>query len=229
MKATNSPLKNKKSRAPKQLELKSYSHGGVREGSGRKKLKKGRRQVAHSKRERVESKHPFHLTVRFKGPNVALRNKHNFRIFRRAVKLAKKFGLRVIHFVLLGNHYHLLAEADSNTAVTQGMRSINVSLAKIIGVRVENRFHIEINKTPTQVRATLAYIFTNAAKHFKRTKVFDYFSSYALFDYGDLLSRLRRDLDWSKPILTIDVLANYLEPLSTPMSWLARVGWAKAR
>ncbi len=228
MNFSKSPLKNRVKK-PVQLALKSYSHGGVRKNAGRKKANAGRRKVAHRERETVQSKLPFHLTVRVKGAPV-LRTKKSYGTFRRALGRAKKFGLRTIHFALLGNHFHLLCEADSNRAVTQGVRSLNCSLVKSLGLRVEDRYHLGISRTPAQVRETLIYIFSNSAKHFKRAKVFDYFSSYLLFeDEEGILSKARKDLDWRKPKAPVHVYLEFTEALSGPRSWLARKGWMKSR
>ncbi len=228
MKLTQSPRKSS-SRTPVQLELKSNSHGGRRVNAGRKKAKVGGRKVPHRTRAKIETRFPFHLTVRIKGRPV-LRNKRSYHIFRRALGRAKCFGLRTLQFALLGNHFHLQGEADSNRAVAQGMRSVNCTLSKSIGVRTEDRYHIEINRTPAQVRATLTYVFANAAKHFKRTRVFDFFSSFLMFDDEEgILIRRRKDLDWRKPKIPAFVYMQFAEPLSQPKSWLAQKGWKKGK
>jgi REP element-mobilizing transposase RayT len=117
-----------------------------------------------------------------------LRSKKAFRLFRNAVLGAKAFGLNVVEFAVLGNHFHLMVEAANNQELEAAMKSLNIRLARSVnlffrrkGAVIEDRYDLRVLKSPTQVRNALIYIFTNAAKHFRRTQVFDLYNSYAGF------------------------------------------------
>ena len=217
-----------------QLKMKKVNgHGGARAGAGRPKTSK---YVAHTKREVVKGRYPLHITVRFCQGLPNMRTKKMFQIFRRAVVAAKAHGLQVVEFALLGNHYHLMLEADDNSQLNGAMKSLNISLARRMnhllgrkGAVVSDRFDLKILKTPTQVRNALIYMFANAAKHFKTKQVFCWFSSLAVFRRLDLIAKWRKDLDWRIPKYADSFQEEYIEMLAEPRSWLARVGWERAQ
>src|SRR5688500_13504018 len=193
-----------------QPPLQSQTWGGVRSRAGRKKIKN--RGASHQKRAQVTANFPLHVTVRLKSGLKTLRSKAGFKMFREALKKAQCKGARVIHFALLGNHYHLLIEAKDNETLARTIKSLNGSVAKKLlsgsrGQVIEDRYHLQILKTPTQVRNTLVYIFTNAAKHYRLKKAFDWFSSFAVFNQTELLKNFRLDLDWSLPQIPEEILA----------------------
>jgi hypothetical protein len=70
--------------ASRQLELRSRTWGGRREGAGRKPLPEGKRRVSHLARERFEKATPVHVTLRV-APHVwNLRSRRSFRRIIRA-------------------------------------------------------------------------------------------------------------------------------------------------
>ncbi len=206
-------------RKSKQLPLKYHGHGGAREGAGRKKNPNS--GVPHVKRPSIQEKHPMHITVRLSDRVVSLRSKEAFRVFQNAVKASRSFGLRVLQYAVLGNHFHLLVEAPDSKSLTRAMKCLNVRLA--LGLKklsslsqpvLKHRFDLKILKTPTQIRNALVYVLANASKHFKRKQVFDRFSSYGVFSETHILQSLRRDLDWRKPSLSLYGGSLTLRPLS---------------
>jgi REP element-mobilizing transposase RayT len=209
----------------KQLEFaKTKGWGGKRRGAGRKNLSK---RVNHHKRERVDWKKPLHITHRLKenGPNLRTRGFH--RQFRQAIGRIRKFGVNVLHYSILNNHLHIIAEARDNKALTKGMRSLFTSLAKKLnwGPIFSGRYHLRIITTPTQMKNTLKYVLLNAAQHAKLIDYIDEFSSGHHFPH------------WRKLVKITEQLATQigrvaaLEPagLSPPRSWLASQGWMWAR
>ena len=204
----------------KQLKLQSQGHGGIREGAGRKKSKTA--GASHRKRALVTGKHPLHITVRMKKGAPSLRKRKTFRIFCRACKGANENGLRVLHYAVLGNHFHILAEADDNQQLAKGMRSLNIRIARGMKARVqEDRFHAEPLTTPTQMKNAMVYVFTNAAKHAGHRQAFDEFSSYIQFE-GTMNAKA---WDWRKPSLPIP--EHMRGAITEAESWLARVGWQR--
>ncbi len=176
----------------------------------------------------------MHITVRLSEGVTSLRSKTAFRLFRNAVKASQVSGLRILQFAVLGNHFHLLAEADNSQDLTSGMKSLNIrlalglkKLATLKGPVTKDRFDLKILKTPTQVRNALIYILANASKHFKRRKVFDWFSSFAVFNETHILKTIRDDLLWEKPKIPDRVRESLKEILAAPRSWLATAGWKK--
>ena len=108
----------------------------------------------------------MHITVRFTKGLPNMQTAKMFRIFRQAVVGAKAHGLQVVEFALLGNHYHLLVEAQSNSQLNSAMKSLNIRLARTLnfllkrkGAVVSDRFDLKILRSPTQVRNALVYIF----------------------------------------------------------------------
>lgn len=111
----------------KQFNLNLYkgSRGGRRPGSGRKRIhSKG---VAHREREKVSGRTPLHINFKFR---TQIRNKLCLRLLKKAILNSRSHGLRVIHFSLQHNHVHLIVEAESNSVLTSGMRSLTVTFAK---------------------------------------------------------------------------------------------------
>ncbi len=210
-----------------QLTLQSSGHGGVRRNAGRKKTSTC---IPHSPRKPVSSKTPVHITVRLTPGIATLRSKKTFKIFARGVKNAKALGLRILHFAVLGNHFHVIAEADDQKTLASGMRSLNGTIAKAFVTETTRqiftaRYHSEILNTPTQVKNALLYVLTNAAKHFRRSYAADEYSSLATFKGLQILCRFRPHLDWT--VSSANELLNGVQ-LSQPRSWLASVGWRKA-
>lgn len=194
------------------------------------------KKIGHRARIEVKVAYPMHITVRLRAGMPNLRSKPAFQVFRHAIEGAKARGLRVLHFAVLGNHFHILAEATDNTQLARAMRSLNIRIAIGInrllmrekGTVLNDRYNLQRLTTPTQVRNALIYIFSNAAKHFKRTQVFDLFSSVVVFEKIGALARTRRDLDWRCPPLNDKQRQLLQRLLSPPVSWLARTGWQRS-
>ena len=111
-------------------------------------------------------------------------------------------------FSVLGNHLHLIVEADDSVALSRGMQSLGTRLARALnkllgreGTLFEDHYHSHLLLTPAEVANALAYVATNARKHYGKIEI-DYFSS----EHSEW-----RDL------------------LAAPVSWLLDVGWRLAR
>lgn len=211
----------------KQLEFKKVrGWGGKRRGAGRPN-KTG--HPGHLKREPVDFKKPLHITLRYKGGTHGLRTKQVLKQFTAAARQAANFGLHVVHFSILSNHIHFIAEAKDNTALSKGMKSLNARLGKfLVRARISKgltgRYHMHVLKTPTEMKRALKYVLLNFAKHSQLIEHIDRFSSGLAFkNWRELVGRSYNPL---------------LEPrirgpaedynLPQPRSWLCRVGWMKA-
>jgi REP element-mobilizing transposase RayT len=85
---------------------------------------------------------------------------------------ANRFGFRLIHYSVQGNHVHLLVEAKDERSLSRGMNGLGVRVAKglnrVLGRRgkvLEDRYHAHILKTPTEVTRARHYLLANAARH----------------------------------------------------------------
>jgi putative transposase len=99
-------------------------------------------------------------------------------------------------------------EVPDNAALTRGMQGLCIRLAKALNTLLERRgpifadhYHSHLLLTPTEVARALAYVRTNAEKHYGERGV-DYFSS----DH-----------------------AGWKELLADACSWLLTDGWRRAR
>jgi REP element-mobilizing transposase RayT len=114
--------------------------------------------------------------------------------------------MRLIEFSVLGNHLHLIVEADSNLALSQGMQGLAIRIAKALN-RVMGRrgrvfadhYHARLLRTPTELVDAIAYVLGNAQHHYGN-RLADPFSS---------------------------VCARELLPPAA--GWLCRTGWRRAK
>ena len=157
----------------RQLKLKLPQRGGRRRGAGRKPA--GRRAgVSHKARPRFDQATAVHVTLRVGDHVWNLRSQRSFTRIEACFAAARgRLGLRIIEFSVLGNHLHLLVEADSSEALARGMQGLGVRLAKALNrlMRARGRvfadhFHARLLRSPTELVRALAYVLGNAAHHF---------------------------------------------------------------
>jgi REP element-mobilizing transposase RayT len=111
--------------------------------------------------------------MRVCGGRPSLRGSRSFRAIQEALRKGKeRFGLRIIHFSVQGNHMHLLVEADDSLALTRGMKGLTVRLARALnrahGLRGQvfaDRFHSRALKSPREVAYAMRYVLGNHMKH----------------------------------------------------------------
>jgi REP element-mobilizing transposase RayT len=213
---------------PKQLEFKKVNGwGGKRKNAGRPN-KTG--EVSHGKRPHVNFKSPLHITMRLKKGMVNLRTQRLLNAFRKATREAQKFGFHVVHFSLLSNHVHLIAEAKNSKALASGMKSLNGRFGKAVraftggrGRVFAGRFHLHVLKSPTEMKRALEYVLLNLAKHTKVIEHLDEFSTAFRFREWRALIGRRMNL------LLEDLPEANGTYLSAPRSWLLTSGWKRAK
>ncbi len=199
---------------PAQLNLPLPQRGGRRKGAGRKP-KGPRALVSHKARPRFDRPSAVHVTLRVAEHVWNLRSGRSFRAVEQCLaKALGRFGLRVIQFSVMGNHLHLIVEADSSAALSQGMQGLCIRIAKALNRMMRDKgrvfsdhYHSRIVRTPTELVNAIAYVLGNHAHHFGRaaTSTPDPYSSASLD--ADRRERL----------------------LAHPRSWLLRTGWRRAR
>jgi putative transposase len=193
----------------RQLPFVFRTHGGKRKGAGRKP-KGDAALVNHRMRPRFERTTPAHVTLRVRNEVPNLRSSRRFAVIRRCFAAARGLhGLRLVEFTVMGNHLHLIVEAESSGALSRGMQGLCIRLAKALNAALKRRggrifadhYHSHLLRSPTEAANALKYVNGNAARH-----------------YGE------RGLDWfssQNPELR--------KLLMAPVTWLLSVGWRRAR
>jgi REP element-mobilizing transposase RayT len=183
-----------------QTEIVFRTHGGKRPGAGRKP--KGLRPgMRHEARPDHDPRHPVHVTIRVVGNVDGLRRRDTYLALRDAtIVTARREDFRITHMSIQRDHLHLIAEADSKSALSKGIQGFSISAArqinKVITARggdrrtgkvIGDRFHARPLTSPRAVRNALAYLMNNWRHHgedrlhFARTWKVDPFSSGAVF------------------------------------------------
>jgi REP element-mobilizing transposase RayT len=142
---------------------------GVRRGRPRKPGDFPR----HVRRPDVKRHTPVHVTLRMKKHVWKLRATRCFRIIRRAfVNGGSRFGFRLVHFSVQGNHIHLIGEAESTLAVSRALKGLGVRIARGLngvmrrsGPVIAERYHLRLIETAAQARRTLLYVLNNYRRH----------------------------------------------------------------
>ena len=145
---------------------------------------------------------------------------------RRAFRaIAGKHAFRIVHISIQQNHLHLLVEADDGLALSRGMQSLNISLARQInracgrrGKVFAHRFHATPISSPRQARNALAYVLNNWRRHAEdrvATAALDRFSSAISFDGWRESTRFAIPEDYT-PL-----------PVVRPQTWLLAIGWKR--
>jgi len=83
-----------------------------------------------------------------------------------------KAGFRLTQYSVLGNHMHLMIEADGREHLTSGMTGLEIRIARALnkvwrrkGPVFKERYHDVVLSSPSQVRNALNYILHNGRKH----------------------------------------------------------------
>jgi REP element-mobilizing transposase RayT len=124
-----------------------------------------------------------------------------------------RFGFRIVHFSVQGNHLHLVVEADDERALARGMQGLGVRIAKALnrlmarkGAVFADHYHARILRSPTQVANALAYVLMNYLHHFPEES-----ARYAK-DARDRFSSAWREQGTDPPV-------------APPRTWLLSIGW----
>ena len=207
-----------------------HAAGRQAEGSGPEAKVPGRPGVTHAARERLSGREPVHVTLHVcdDEPNLRRNGLHApiLEVLRRS---SRKDGFRVCQFAVLGNHVHLLVEADSAERLARGMQSLAVRLARrvnqVTGRRVRffsDRYHAHVLRTPTEVHRALAYVLLNQRKHeaerssYRPAPAVDAFSSGAWFAGWD-----------ATPWNAAGLRRAHAPPVAEPRTWLLATGWRR--
>jgi REP element-mobilizing transposase RayT len=157
----------------RQVAMKFRTWGGARKGAGRKP--KGERAgVPHVERDVLKPRFPVHVTWRMEKGVWNLRTRRCFGPMRQAIFAgAVKNGFRLVHYAVMGNHVHLIVEAQDRVKLATGMQGMGVRIAKALnrvmgrqGRVIGDRYHAHILRTPSEVKRARHYLLTNAQHHY---------------------------------------------------------------
>jgi len=202
-----------------------------------KKPRRGRPPLTEAERRRrgslvrrvarpaIKARHPLHITLRTRQDVPYLRRKARFLRVRRALRAAAdRFGMRVVHFAVMGDHVHLIVEAHDKAALSRGMQGLAIRVARAInrgersGKVFRDRYHAVVLDSPRHVRNAVAYVLLNSSKHARGARAtpwVDPFTSGAWFD------------GWARPIGVLG--SEEPSPVAAPRTWLLGVGWRRTR
>ncbi len=161
---------------------------------------------------------PVHVTLRAAARLPSLRGGRVFGAVRSALAAASGARFRIFEVSVQKNHLHLLVEAEGATGLARGCQGLAVRLAKAVnrtlcrrGSVWSDRYHARHLATPVEVRRALVYVLQSWKKHVRGARALDPLSSAAWFS------------SWRAPLAPPPGPA----PVSTPRTWLARVGWKR--
>ncbi len=214
--------------------------GGKRKGAGRPP-KGPRSSERHKRRPTVDPRNPLHVTLRVVTAVGSLRKRDIFHAIGYATIVAaaeKHERFRIVHLSIQSTHIHLMVEAGSNAALSNGMKAFEISAAKLInralrqrGIRrrkgqvFADRYNARALTSPRAVRNVLCYVLNNWRHHGEHARLktrdwkIDPYSSALAFP------------DWKEreasPILYRPP-PNYLALVTwRPRTWLLREGWKR--
>jgi REP-associated tyrosine transposase len=192
--------------------------------------------VPHAPRPVHEARHPVHVTIKRVPAAPSFRVERLFIAIKRQIGIAVARGARVLHFSLQPDHIHLIVEAADRERLARDMQLLFSRIAFEVnrvarrsGKLFRDRHHRHELATPTEVRRTLVYVLFNNRKHCAETSrrweraALDPCASAVWFD------------DWAPaarppPELLAEARARAGPcPLAAADTWLATVGWKRAR
>jgi REP element-mobilizing transposase RayT len=218
------------------VQQEMFRRGGKRKGAGRKP--KGKRAGSrHEQRPTVKPYHALHVVMRVVDVVGNMRRRSMYKAVRDAsVVAAIRERFRIVHLSIQRTHIHMLAEAENKQALARGLQGFQISVARNINTMLgpdkfrrrrgkvfEDRYHLEVIKTPRQARHALSYVLNNWRKHredqagLAATWLVDPFSSGISFP------------DWQEMegCNVMWPMREGYDPLMVrrPRSWLLREGW----
>ena len=158
----------------KQLALKLKSWGGKRKGAGRKPSA-AKAGVSHLRRPGFAARHPVHVTMRLLSGVGFLRAFSRARAIEDALRAVKaRFGMRIVHYSIQGNHLHLIVECDEPSTLSRAIQGLGVRLARVLnrlagrtGKVFSDRYHAHVLKTLREVANAVRYVLENFRHHLR--------------------------------------------------------------
>jgi REP element-mobilizing transposase RayT len=178
------------------------------------------RQTPHRARAKHQRGNPVHVTLR--AFSRSLRAQQVARTVLGAIRDSNREQFRVVHYSVQENHLHLLVEAEDTRALSNGVRGLEIRIARRVnrllfrrGRFWADRWHGRALASPSQVRNALVYVLQNRKKHATRADepVLDALSSAQWFD------------GFSRPVP--HGFRSIGPPSAPPRTWLLATGWRR--
>jgi REP element-mobilizing transposase RayT len=155
--------------------MKLPTRGGKRRGAGRKPKNGLKAGVSHVRRPRFAARHPVHVTMRVLPGVGFLRGFARRRAIEDALRAVKeRFGMRVVHYSIQGNHLHLILELEDPSALSRAIQGLAIRLARSLnriagrtGKVFADRFHAHVMKTVREVVNAVRYVLENFRNHLR--------------------------------------------------------------
>lgn len=105
-----------------------------------------------------------------------LRSHRCFRALRRSFAAGcQRFGFRLVHFSVQGNHVHLIVEAPDASALGRAMKGLEVRMARALnevmrrrGPVFADRYHAVLLDSPRRASNAVRYVLENWRVHAAR-------------------------------------------------------------
>jgi len=157
-----------------QEELPFRTWGGARKGAGRRR-QSARSNVPHRPRQKFR-KGALHVTLRIRREVWNLRTHRCFRALQRAFAAGcERFGFRLVHFSVQGNHIHMIVEAPDAEALARAMKGLEVRMARALNKVIDrrgpvfaDRYHAHLLTSPRQAANAVRYVLENSIVHAMR-------------------------------------------------------------
>ena len=115
----------------------------------------------------------LHVTLRLRREVWNLRTHRCFRALRYAfARGCEKFGYRLIHFSVQGNHIHMIVEAPDAVALGRAMKGLEVRMARALnkvmsrrGPVFADRYHAHLLRSPREAWHAIQYVLDNWVVH----------------------------------------------------------------
>ncbi len=127
---------------PVQQSFDLRTWGGRRRGAGRPSTR-DRDALPHVARDAFTRPMPVHVTLRFAEHVWNLRSERSYAVIHRALEAARRrTDARVVHFTILGNHLHLICDADSSDALSNAVRALSTRLTRGLNRMMPDRIRL---------------------------------------------------------------------------------------
>ncbi len=150
--------------------------------------------VSHASRERLGRRWPLHVTLRMARRVFNLRSGRAVRVIEAALRASRdRFRPKVVQVSVMGNHVHLLVEAEDHLELARAMQGLCIRIAKGLNKMMRahgvptargrvfaDRYHSRVLRTPSEVRNAQHYIRENRRHHFGGAALVDEYSSDGL-------------------------------------------------
>ena len=115
----------------------------------------------------------LHVTLRLRAEVWNLRTHRCFRALRRAFERGcQRFGYRLVHFSVQGNHIHLIVEAPDAVQLGRAMKGLEVRMARALngvmrrrGPVFADRYHAHLLRSPREAANAVRYVLQNWRVH----------------------------------------------------------------